>query len=116
MKPVHISASIIGVAMVALGFIPRPSRPPPLCNHDAFHQELAAQSARLEKLETHVPRVAMLAAFGGAKMRGPKSLRVITCDGAAFLDGSHGQMAWSALWETGLCSPAEDLPGPEAHR
>lgn len=102
-------ASLVGAAHQAGA---NEVQPPPLCNHDAFHQELAAQSAKLERLEIALADTRVLAAFGGAKMRGPKVLRVVSCDGS-FLEGTFGEPAYRALRATGLCDPPSSLPGPE---
>lgn len=86
--------------------------PPPLCNHDAFHQELQAQREELQALKQEHADTRVLAAFGGAKMRGPKVLRVVSCDGS-YIEGTFGEPAYRALRATGLCDPPSSLPGPE---
>lgn len=115
---------VIGTGLGLMAFVSwvafmkdtQPRQPPPLCNHDAFHAELAAQSHRLDHLEQALSDTRMLAAFGGARMRGAKAIRVISCDGGAYLPDSHGAAAYRSLRETGLCDPPEPLPEPEARR
>lgn len=84
--------------------IPPPAPPP-----------TAELERRLNELERQLHEARVLAAFGGARMRGPKVLRVISCD-ASFMPGSYGADAYSALRRTGLCDAPERLPGKEAHR
>jgi hypothetical protein len=113
--PLSITAGLGLMLAATLYLPPRPKPAPPICNHDAFHAELQAQSARLERLEDDHVDTRILAAFGGAKMRGPKALRVISCDGS-MLPGSYGESAYKALRESGLCDPSPDLPVPELTR
>lgn len=102
--------------LLLLGCAQAEATPPPLCNHDAFHQELQAQSARLEALEREHKQTRALAAFGGVKMRGARGLRLITCDGSIQLPGSFGEMAWQAADASGICDPSPELPAPELTR
>lgn len=104
-----VVGAIIHVTTLAEAEPPPPPIPPPAPPHTAELER------RLNELEQQLHEARVLAAFGGARMRGPKVLRVITCD-ASFMPGSYGADAYAALRRTGLCDAPERLPGKEAHR
>lgn len=114
----HIALTLAGLGMIGIGLSNElePAQPPTLCNHDAFHQELAAQREELEALKQEHADTRVLAAFGGIKMRGAKGLRLITCDGSIQLPNSFGEMAWRAGDASGICKPSPELPVPELTR
>lgn len=111
----HAPVAAIGFGCLLAALTTEEPAPPPPCNHDAFHQELASQSAKLDHLERALADARLLAAFGGARMKGAKALRVISCDGS-YLPDSHGAAAYRSLRDSGLCDPPAQLPVTEMVR